>query len=99
MRNRTQERVKPRKTFNEAIPFEMMAMEPARIRSIQENAVCLDISESGLGLTADLAPKKGAVLKVFLPIQKVGINLPVFAEVVWSARSNGHFRMGLRVLQ
>jgi len=38
-------------------------------------------------------------LKLFLPIQKVHIYLPVFAEVVWANPSNGHFRIGLRILQ
>jgi len=94
-----QKRLKARKTFNESILFEMIGVEANLLKNTYQKGLCLDISESGLGLRVKFALKKGEVLKLFLPIKKVHTYLPVFAEVMWANRSNGHFRMGLRILQ
>jgi len=94
-----EKRRKARKTFNEFISFQMIGVEANLLKNIHQKGLCLDISESGLGLTAGCNLKKGWVLKLFLPIKKVHTHLPVFAEVVRANRSNGHFRIGLRILQ
>jgi hypothetical protein len=94
----TGKRARTRKIFNDPILFEMISEESERITNVQKDGICLDISEGGLGMTAASPLKKGQVLKVFLPVRKVDTYLPIFAEVVWSQRSNGHFRIGLRVL-
>ncbi|MDH7500191.1 MAG: PilZ domain-containing protein [candidate division NC10 bacterium] len=99
MGNPANKRSRIRKSFNQAIPLERIAAESKRMRHLQEEAVCLDISEGGLGLTADRTLKRGEILKLFLPVKKVHTKPPVFAEVVWATRSNGHFRVGLRILQ
>ena len=92
-------RSKVRRAFNRAVPFEMLTVESNQVENIQQKALCLDISEGGLGLSAGVPLKRGQVVKVFLPVQKVHVSLPVFAEVVWSEPSNGSFRVGLRILQ
>jgi len=99
MAQETGKRSKVRRAFNRAVPFEMITVESNQVENIQQKALCLDISESGLGLSAGVPLKRSQVVKVFLPVQKVRTSLPVFAEVVWSEPSNGSFRVGLRILQ
>ncbi len=99
MKQEMGKRSKVRKKFNRAVPFEILAVESNRLENIQQDGVCLDISESGLGLSAGIPLHRNQVVKVVLPVQKVRTGLPVFAEVVWSEPSNGSFRVGLRILQ
>jgi len=99
MKQETGKRSKLRKTFNRAVPFEILAVQSNRVENIQQDGVCLDISEGGLGLSAGVPLQRSQVVKVFLPVVEVRTSLPVFAEVVWSEPSNGSFRMGLRILQ
>jgi hypothetical protein len=99
MKQKTGKRSKVRKTFNREVSFEIVVVQSDRVENIQQDGVCLDISESGLGLSAGVPLQRSQVVKVFLPVQKVRTSLPVFAEVIWSEPSNGSFRMGLRILQ
>ena len=94
--NKPERRSEVRKRFDQPIPFEQVTAQLKRLRTIKRNGAVLDISNNGAGMTGDSALKKGEIVKLFLPVKKVRIHLPVFAEVVWSVRANCRFRMGLR---
>lgn len=99
METRKEKRSERRRAFNDLISFDRVLKKSSRLRNIQQNGVGLNISRNGLGLAADFPAKKGEVLRVLLPVKKAGTHLPVFAEVMWSERSNGNYRMGLRFLK
>ena len=85
--------------FRRSILFEQMVTELNRMKKIQRNGICFDISEGGLGMAADYPFIRGEVIKLFLPASKVDTPLPVFAEVMWAQPSEDRFRAGLRFLQ
>jgi len=83
-----------RRIFNQPLSFEKSFTEGFEI--IQKNALGVDISLAGLGLTAEHAFKKGEVLKVYIPAADTV--LPSYAEVVWSEPTDDYWRAGLRFL-
>jgi hypothetical protein len=97
---RAERRSSSRKSFNKSVPIELIAEKSEwALQGVPKSGTCLDVSAGGLGLKAAFPLKKGQVLKVFLPIQKVKTSLPVFGEVVWSEASDEHAsRAGLRIL-
>ena len=99
MKYRPEKRSKIRMSFRRSILFEQIATELNRMKNIQRNGVCFDISEGGLGMAADYLLITGEVIKLFLPASKVDTPLPVFAEVMWAHPSEDRFRAGLRFLQ
>lgn len=89
-----EQRLTERKIFNQPLSFEISLVESAEI--IQKNALGIDISPAGLGLTTEYALKKGEVLKVYIPAADTV--LPFYAEVVWSEPTDNSWRAGLRFL-
>lgn len=83
-----------RRIFNQPLSFEKSLMEGFEI--IQKNALGVDISSAGLGLTTEYALKKSDVLKVYIPAADTV--LPFFTEVVWSESTDDYWRVGLRFL-
>jgi len=96
---KAERRTKRRKIFRKCIFFEQVITELNRMKNIQRNGVCLNISESGLGFTTDVGLSRGEVIKLFIPASTVGTTVPVFSEVMWARPTNDHFRTGLRFLQ
>jgi hypothetical protein len=94
-----EKRSKVRKLYQQPIVLERIGTESSLLQLFREEGICLDISESGFGLSAACELEEGDVVKLFLPVKKVHTKLPVLAEVVWRSRSDGHFRIGLRILQ
>jgi alpha-glucuronidase len=89
-----EQRLTERKIFNQPLSFETSHTESFEI--IQKNALGVDISSAGLGLTTEYALKKGEVLKVYIPAADTV--LPFYAEVVWSKPTDNYRRAGLRFL-
>ncbi len=59
----------------------------------------VDISCKGLGVTmSEYPPKPGTILQISIPIDEIGIQLPIFAEVAWIAYGKKSFRTGLMFL-
>jgi len=52
-----------------------------------------------LGFNADVALRRGELVKLFVPASTVRATVPVFSEVMWARSTNDHFRTGLRFLQ
>ncbi len=59
----------------------------------------VDVSSHGIGMTSNHPLAQGMVLQIDLPIQDIGVTLPVFAEVAWIAAVKGSFRAGLSFLR
>ncbi len=73
-------------------------MDLSKFENIKKNGFAIDVSSEGIGLTTDYALKRGDVLKLYLPVNRVNITLPVYAKVVWSKQADNNFRAGLMVL-
>jgi len=98
MERKNYQRLIRRKVFEKKITFEITKMDLDRVENIQKVGFGVDISSEGVGLTTDYALKKDDVLKLYLPVNEVNTNMPVFAKVVWSKQADNNFRAGLMVL-
>ena len=58
----------------------------------------IDISSGGVCLETRDAFLKGEILKLFIPFQKSGANIPVLAQVLWVSGSNDNYHAGLHFL-
>ena len=87
-----------REVFKELIPFEHVFAEQDGLKNIGRNGNSVDISKSGLGMTADVSLKKGQVVRLTLPESKKDSSMPLFAEVRWTLPGEGCFRSGLSFL-
>ena len=93
-----EKRSEMREVFKETISFEHLAIEQTQLKNIERNGNSLDISGSGLGMTADVALETGQVVSLTLPGSKGDLSMPLFAEVRWTHPYEGCFRSGLRFL-
>ena len=66
--------------------------------NVQIEAMGIDISSGGIGITTRHAMSSGEVMKVSYPLNGDTITLPVYSEVVWSVLNEGGCRAGLRFL-
>jgi hypothetical protein len=98
MNYQPEKRSEARGAFRELISFEHLAIERTQLKNIERNGDSVDISKSGLGMTADVSLKRGQVVRLTLPASKRDSALPVFAEVRWTLPGEGCFRYGLRLL-
>jgi hypothetical protein len=90
-------RVSARQNFDLPFSFEISAIE-GKVKNVKQNGTGVDISSCGLGMKTKYALRQGSVLKFFLPMRKLEVTIPVFAQVMWSMPANDHFRVGLRFL-
>ena len=94
---RTEEkRTDPRRSVNQAISFELLMAEKDKLRNVQVNGLCSDISHYGLGLTTDCLLEQGNILRLYFPVSELNTALPLYAKVVWSRPVDADFKAGLR---
>jgi hypothetical protein len=86
-----------RQIFDLPFSFEIGAIE-GKVKNVRKHGTGVDISSCGLGMKTKYALREGSVLKFFLPMRKLKVTIPVFAQVMWSMPANDHFRVGLRFL-
>ncbi len=84
-----------RKQFTKPLNFRVNDMEWGQVTSGGQG---VNISSSGLGITSAYPLAQGMVLQVGLPIEDLGVTLPLFTEVTWVAPALGSCRAGLRFL-
>ncbi len=63
------------------------------------HAQAQDICANGIRILTDRRLQRGAVLKLNIPLRGLDTQLPVFAEVAWTAAADRRFRAGLRFLR
>ncbi len=85
-----------RKQFTKPLNFRVSDMEQGPVNSGGQG---VDISSLGLGMTSDHPLAQGMVLRVGLPVEDLGVTLPLFTEVEWVAAVSGSCRAGLRFLR
>jgi hypothetical protein len=98
MGKNSEKRLNIRKNFNRVVCFELTTTEENLPRNIRERGQSIDISSGGLGLRTTFTLEKGSVLRLYLPVDEGGADLPVFSEVVWINRAGDHMKVGLRFL-
>jgi hypothetical protein len=98
MNYQPEKRAEAREVLKKLIPFEHIFDEQKELKNIERNGNSVDISKSGLGMTAEVSLKKGQVVRLTLPDSKRDSSTPVFAEVRWTLPGEGCFRSGLRFL-
>lgn len=91
-------RAAERKTFNEPVEFELIAIESGACRRAVCDALGLNINSQGLGLLTSCPLVMGMVLRLAVPARG-NAAVPVFAEVAWSDPIDGSFHAGVRFLQ
>ena len=91
-------RTSKRKDFHRVVSFELSTMEKGRLENVRERCEGLDISSRGFGLITKCALKRGSVIRLYLPVDKEGPELPVFSEVIWVQPVGSHVKAGLRFL-
>lgn len=94
MKFNTERRSYKRKAINSPCKFETMGRGAlvSRIGSI------FDIGNGGAGLFADHQLNEGEVLKLYFPASVPDIAVPVYAQIMWSQRSEGQYKAGLRFI-
>ncbi len=84
-----------RKQFTKPLSFRISDMEWGSVNSGGQG---VNISSRGLGITSAFPLAQGMVLRVALPVEDLGIMLPLFTEVTWVAPALGSCSAGLRFL-
>jgi hypothetical protein len=85
-----------RKAFKTPLIFQKNDAKKTTVETIGGTGV--DISQGGLALKAIYPLEKGALLKVYVPVDELNLALPVYTEVIWANRENNEFTCGLRFL-
>jgi hypothetical protein len=67
-------------------------------QEIERTGKALDICSQGMGFMVGIQLKKGDILKVHLPVNSIGIPIPVFSEVRWVKKESSGHRVGLQFL-
>ncbi len=88
-----------RRSYSQLVSYGLIAEGINTVKHVQNEGLCVDISDDGMGLLTENALHKGQVIEVYLPANKTMIKLPVFAEVVWSTPVVDNFRSGLKFLK
>jgi hypothetical protein len=91
-----EQRKAERKDFTRTLSFRVSTAE-SRIVICGSQGV--DISSLGLGVLSDYRLARGMVLQLSLPIEEIGVTLPLFAEVARVSLARESFRAGLRFLK
>lgn len=92
-------RLSRRNDYRKPVAFELSATRTAQGNDAPPSTGRgLDISSHGLGMETDISLRIGEVIKLLVPLNGFGANLPVFAEVRWVAGSGEGCRAGLRFL-
>ncbi|MBI5560620.1 MAG: PilZ domain-containing protein [Deltaproteobacteria bacterium] len=91
-----EKRADPRKSVNRTVSFELLVTEKDKLKNVQVEGLCSDISRHGLGLTTDRVLEQGNVLKLYLPVSELDTSLPLYAKVMWSRPADARFKAGLR---
>jgi len=86
-----------RKPIALSVEYEMgaAAVEGKETLSAQAQDICAN----GIKILTDHRLQRGAVLKLNIPVRGLSTQLPVFAEVAWTADTDDRFRAGLRFLR
>jgi hypothetical protein len=91
-----EQRKAERKEFTKPLSFRVSTYESGTV-------ICgsrgVDISSRGLGMTSDYRLAQGMILQISLPVEDIGITLPLFAEVTRVSQVRESFRAGLRFLR
>ncbi len=90
-----EQRKSERKEFTRLLSFKVNTTE-SRIVICGSRAV--DISSHGLGMLSDYRLVRGMVLQISVPVEEIGITLPLFAEVARVSMARESFKAGLRFL-
>jgi hypothetical protein len=93
-----EKRSNKRKYFDVLIPFELSFAKEGVSGNTREFGRGIDISSGGLGLCTKFDLKKGWILRLYLPVDKGGADLPVFSQVVWVNPVGDQVKAGLRFL-
>ncbi|NWG13207.1 MAG: PilZ domain-containing protein [Acidobacteria bacterium] len=83
-----------RKSFRQSIEFGISVLGAGDYATFRGES--LDISPDGLGLLSEYPLVQGMVVRLTLPVDGVGIPVPVFAEVSRVIPVGNRFRAGLR---
>ena len=84
-----------RRPFVKVLRYSALPIQTERIKKINGECVCIDISEVGLGMVTDHLLKRGNVL-FFEPISEInGLKVKV-SSVIWAKEIEGNiYRVGL----
>ncbi len=93
------QRLTPRNIFDQPIQLERSRFFIEQDTQVFEIGQTIDISLQGIGIKteAPLHPKE--MVRVYLPVQAMGIPLPVFSEVKWVRFDNHFYRTGLQFVR
>ncbi len=89
-------RIAERKEFRSILDFKLSACQSG---TVTHKGRGVDVSSSGIGITSQYLLAQGMVVQIELPLQEIGITLPLFAEVAWAVPVGESFRAGLSFLR
>jgi hypothetical protein len=88
-------RMAERKEFTKTLDFKVSTLESGTVTCGSQG---VDISSYGLGMMSDYRPERGMILQISVPVEDIGITLPLFAEVTWVSPVREGFKAGLSFL-
>ncbi len=89
-------RLAERKGFTRSLDFKLSTFESGTVICKGQG---VDVSSHGIGMMSEHPLAQGMVLQIDLPVQEIGVTLPVFAEVAWIIAAKGSVRAGLSFLK
>jgi hypothetical protein len=98
MEKKTDKRSISRVPIHQSVRFDIADGDSGHFENVVKEGIGLDISSGGIGLTTADPIEVGRVVKLLFPVAVFNASLPIYAEVMWSARVDGGERIGLRFL-
>jgi len=99
VRPEEENRLAPRKVFDQTIQLERNRLFTGENSAIFEIGQTIDISPLGIGIKTEVPLQPKEMVRVYLPVQAVDIPLPVFSEVRWVKADNNYYRAGLQFMR
>ena len=95
MTHAEEKRTDPRKSVNQAISFELLMAEKDKLRNVQVNGLCSDISRYGLGLTRTVLSGTRQYFEVTF-LYRTEYDLAPLCEGGMVSSADADFKAGLR---
>jgi hypothetical protein len=95
----TDNRLTPRQPFEHTVQLERSRLSTGENTPVYEIGQTIDIGPRGLCIKTEAPLQLMETVRVYLPVQAVGLPLPVYSEVRWVIAHNSYYRAGLRFVR
>lgn len=94
-----EQRLVPRRPFDQTVQLERSRFFTGEHSPAYEIGQVLDISPLGIGIKTETPLQPREMVRIYLSVQALDLPVPVFSEVKWVMSENRHYRAGLQFMR